>query len=162
MASYDFTRMKRLIIIYRILQGVLILLLLYMALSMNTGFAALGSTHLFIKSIILGVITQAILFYPALVLARQEVMVNLDSALQGQDGEALKAIRNRRLYGDICKICFIGFFGTFIMLIPGAEKGIGARVILSSALLGFLLVLISYFQCFNFLATRKIKEITAR
>lgn len=151
--------MKRLVIIYRILQVVLLLLLIAMAFTINKGFFSLGAGLLFTKTIIFAVLIQSVFFYPAMLLAKQELAVSLDSALNGVTDDDLKAIRKRRLMGDIWKICFIGFFVIFMIMLPGADKGVGARVLLSSSLFGFLLVLITYFQCFNFIASRKIKEL---
>lgn len=159
LASYDFTRMKRLIIIYRISQLLLLAILVYMAFTINKGFFSIGAAVLFTKTIIFAVIIQTVFFYPAMLLAKQELSVSLDSALNGVTDDDLKAIRKRRLMGDIWKMSFIGFSVIFIMMLPGADKGIGARVLLSSSLLGFLLVLITYFQCFNFMASRKMKEL---
>ncbi len=159
MALYDFTRLKRLVIIYRFLQVILILLLMFIAYNFRNGFIMAGNPGLFIKALAIGFVIQLILLYPALILARQEMMVNIDAALIGQTPENLMAIRKRRLLGELWKVSFAVFFAIFLFMLPGADKGLGARMVIAASYFGFMLAFIAYFQCFNFVTAKKMKEL---
>jgi len=160
MASHDFTRLKRLTIIYNVVQVGLFGLLIFMAYNFMLAFTKNGMSGFFFKSFALAVGIQLVMIYPAWWLSRQDVEVEVASALIGVTPEQLVALRRKRMIGDIWKLSVLGAFVVFIAMAPGADKGRGASLILAISYFAFLLVGLTYFQCFNFIAKRRRKELS--
>lgn len=160
MASFDFTRLKRLMLIYRVVQVGLLGLLIFMAFNFQKLFAVLGMTGQFTRSAVAGVAFQLVMIYPILLLARRDAAVEVESAQQGLSGDQLLALRRRRLVGDLWKLCVMGFFIVFIALSPDVGKTRAASSLLAAVYFGFLLVSLTYFQFFNHLAKRKQLELS--
>ena len=160
MASYDFTRLRRLTIIYNVVQVGLLGLLMFMAYNFMLAFARYGMSGLFVKSFAMAVAMQLICMYPAWWLARKDVEVEVESSLVGVTPEQLMALRRRRMIGDIWKISALGAFVVFVAMSPSVDKGRGASLILSVSYYSFLLVALTYFQCFNFNAKKRRRELT--
>ena len=114
---------------------------------------------LFVKSFIMAVVVQLICMYPAWWLARKDVEVEVETSLVGVTPEQLLALRRRRLLGDIWKISALGAFVVFVYMSPSVDKGRGASLILSVSYYSFLLVALTYFQCFNFITKKRRKEL---
>lgn len=155
MPSYDFTRLRRLTIIYNVVQVGLLGLLLFMAYNFLTAFARYGMQGAIFTSIGFSVLVQLVLLYPAWWLARQDVEIEVESSAISITPDQQAALRRRRLVGDIWKLAALGAFVVFIALSPGVDKGRGASLILSIAYFSFLLASLSYFQCFNFIAKKR-------
>lgn len=160
MASYDFSRLKRFAIIHNVLQVGLLGLLLFMAYSFMLTFTRFGMPDAIFTSIGFSVLVQLIMLYPAWWLARKDVEVELETSRIGVTPDELLALRRRRLIGDIWKLAASGAFVVFIAMSPGVDKGRGASLILSVSYFSFLLVCLSYFQCFNFIAKKRHKELS--
>lgn len=158
MALYDFTRLRRLMLIYRVVQVVLLGLLLFMAFNFQKLFALMGMPGLFIRSLVAGIAFQLVMLYPAWLLAQRDAAVEVEASQNGLTGEQLLVLRRKRLIGDLWKLCVMGFFIVFIVMAPNADKARGASMVLAATYFGFLLLSLSYFQCFNFLARRKQGE----
>ena len=160
MASYDFTRLRRFSIIYNVVQVCLVGLLLFMSYNFMMAFAKYGMSGAFMKSFGMAIAVQLILIYPAFWLARQDVEVEVESALSGITADQQMALRKRRLVGDIWKLAALGAFAVFVAMSPGVDKGRGASMILAISYFSFLLVAITYFQCFNYIAKKRRSELT--
>lgn len=160
MASYDFTRLKRMEIIHNVVQIGLLGLLLFMAYNFMLAFAKYGMSGFFVKSFLMAVAVQLIFMYPAWWLARKDVEVEVETSLIGVTPDQLLALRRRRLLGDIWKLSALGAFVVFIFMSPSVEKGRGASLILSVSYYSFLLVGLTYFQCFNYNSKRRRKELS--
>lgn len=159
MASYDFTRLKRLMLIYRVVQVVLLGLLIFMAFNFQNLFTLMGVPGLFMRSVISGIAFQLVMIYPAWLLAKRDSAVEVEASQTGLTGEQLLLLRRKRLVGDLWKLCVMGFFIVFIMMAPDVSKARAASTVLAATYFGFLLVSLTYFQCFNFWAKRKQAEI---
>ncbi len=83
MASYNFTRFKRLMLIYRMVQVALLGLLLFMAFNFQKLFSLMGVPALFMQSIVAAIAFQLIMIYPAWLLARRDVAVEVESSQTG-------------------------------------------------------------------------------
>lgn len=160
MSSYDFTRLKRFTIIHNVVQVGLLGLLLFMAYNFLMAFAQYSMEGAIFTSIGLSVLIQLLMLYPAWWLARQDVEVEIETSKAGVTPDQLLALRRKRMIGDIWKIAAAGAFVVFISMSPGVDKGRGASVILSVSYFSFLLVTISYFQCYNFIAKKRRKELS--
>lgn len=160
MASYNFTRLKRLIVIYNVVQIGLFGLLLFMAYNFMIAFAKYGMQGAFLKSFGMAVVIQLLLMYPALWLSRKDAEVEVETSLVGITPDQLVALRRRRMIGDIWKLSALGAFVVFVAMSPSVDKGRGASLILAIAYFAFLLVAMTYFQCFNFSAKRRCKELS--
>lgn len=160
MASYDFTRLRRFSIIYNVVQVCLVGLLLFMSYNFMMAFAKYGMSGAFMKSFGMAIAVQLILIYPAFWLARQDVEVEVESALSNITADQQMALRKRRLVGDIWKLAALGAFAVFVAMSPGVDKGRGASMILAISYFSFLLVAITYFQCFNYIARKRRSELS--
>lgn len=159
MTSYNFTRLKRLSVIYMVVQVGLSGLLLYMSFNFMTAFAKYGIQNGFLKSFGIAVAIQLLMMYPAWRLSRQDVEIEVEGALVGITPEQQVALRRRRMIGDIWKLSVLGAFVVFIAMSPGVDKGRGASLILATAYFAFLLTALTYFQCFNFIARRRCRQL---
>lgn len=160
MASYDFTRLRRFSVIYNVVQVCLVGLLLFMSYNFMMAFAKYGMSGAFMKSFGMAIAVQLILIYPAFWLARQDVEVEVESALSNITADQQMALRKRRLVGDIWKLAALGAFAVFVAMSPGVDKGRGASMILAISYFSFLLVAITYFQCFNYIARKRRSELS--
>lgn len=159
MPSFDFKRLKRSMMIYRIVQTLLLALLVYVAIIFQSNFALLGKPEKFMASIIAAIIVQLLLIYPIYRLAWRDAGVEIEGCAAGLSVEMATALRKKRLLGDLWKFCGVGFFIVFVYLIPDARKASGAAQVLAITLFSFLLMCLSYFQCFNFSAKKQMKSV---
>ncbi len=158
MPSIDFTRLKRTTTIYRVVQCLLLCLLVFVVYHFQTSFARIGTPEKFFTSVKFTVIVQLLLFYPIYRLAGRDVNVETEGSIVGLTPEQLGALRKKRLVGDLWKFCAVGFFLAFVSLIPDASKASGSTQVLAIVLFSFLLMCLTYFQCFNYCVKKKIKE----
>ncbi|CAH2030241.1 hypothetical protein [Trichlorobacter ammonificans] len=160
MAAYDLTRLKRLVIIYRTIQVALVGLFLFMAYNFILLFGRQGTPEFFTKALLLAMVVQLLLLYPAWWLAGRDLAVEVEAGLVGITPEQLVTLRRRRLLGDLWKLSALGFFIVFIIMVPDAGKGRGVSLILAASYFSFLLATLTYLQCFNLRAGRKRKELS--
>jgi hypothetical protein len=139
--------------IYRVVQGLLLCLLAFVAFRFQVGYPGK-----FISSIVATIVVQLLLFYPIYRLAARDVGVEIESCLVGLTKEALAALRKKRMLGDLWKFSAVGFFLAFVSLVPDAKKSAGAPVILAIIIFSFLLMCLTYFQCYNFSAKKRMKQ----
>lgn len=158
MPVFDFKRLNRLTIIYRVVQTLLVLLLAYMAFRFQQLFAFKGRPDQFFTSITAAVILQLVLIYPVYRLAWRDAGIEVEGSAQNMTGEQMAALRKKRLLGDLWKLCGVAFFIVFAFLAPGAEKSAGAPLVLAGTIFSFLLTCLMYFQCFNFSAKKRMKS----
>lgn len=158
MPSLDFKQLNRTITIYRVVQGLLLCLLIYVAYIFQSSFTQLGKPDKFISSIIAAIVVQLLLLYPIYRLAWRDAGVALEGCAAGLTKEALAALRKKRLLGDLWKFSAVGFFLAFVTMVPDAKKAAGAPIILAIIIFSFLLMCLTYFQCFNFSARKLMKQ----
>lgn len=159
MSNFDFKRLKRTMTIYRVVQGLLVALLIFMAFNFQQLFSMRGKPEQFVSGIIAALLIQLIFLYPVYRLARRDSGVEFDSAATELTPEDLKALRKKRLLGDLWKVAGIAFFFIFILMIPDAKKAPGASIVLAITIFSFILTCLSYFQCFNYSAKKRLKEV---
>src|SRR5512133_192578 len=158
MPSFDFKQLNRTITIYRVVQGLLLCLLVYVAYIFQSSFTQLGKPDKFVSSIIATIVIQLLLLYPIYRLAWRDVGVAIEGCAVGLTKEALAALRKKRLLGDLWKFSAVGFFLAFVTMVPDAKKAVGAPIILAIIIFSFLLMCLTYFQCFNFSAKKRMKQ----
>jgi hypothetical protein len=158
MSSFDFKHLNRTMTIYRVVQGLLVCLLVYVAFIFQNNFTLLGKPEKFISSIISTVVIQLLLFYPIYRLAARDVGVEIEGCVVGLTKEAMAALRKKRLLGDLWKFSAVGFFLAFVSMVPDAKKAVGAPIILAIIIFSFLLMCLTYFQCYNFCAKKRMKQ----
>ena len=137
--------------IYAVIQVVLVLLLVYMAVTFQAGLQIEGRPQRFFHSIVASLIIQLALFYPIWKFAGREATREVKACEIGLDGDTLKSMRNKRTVGDVVKCGVFIFFITFILRAPQAPQA------QYPILFVFILTTLCYFQCYNFVAKREIR-----
>jgi hypothetical protein len=158
MSTFDFKRLNRTMIIYRVVQSLLVCMLLYVAYKFQTNFAQMGRPEKFISSIVAAIVIQLLLLYPIYRLAWRDAGVEMEGSAIGLTAEALAALRKKRMLGDLWKFSAVGFFLAFVTLVPDVKKAAGAPIVLAVIIFSFLLMCLTYFQCFNFSAKKRMKQ----
>jgi uncharacterized membrane protein YhaH (DUF805 family) len=149
---FEFKRMRRVIMIYGVVQLFLVGLLIYMAIHFQAGLQAEGRPQRFLHSVVATLVIQLVLFYPVNRFAAKEAEREIEASSEGLGIEELKALRSKRMVGDVIKAAIFLFFVTFIYKAP---KDL---FILSVIFFSFILTFLSYFQCYNYSAKRLMKE----
>lgn len=158
MASFDFKRLNRTILIYRTVQGLLLLLLIFVAYKFQSQFSLMGSPEKFLYSIKITFICQIVAIYPIYRLAWRDAGVEIEGCAVGLTTEQTTALRKKRLLGDLWKLSAVAFFLAMVTLTPDVKKSAGgAPVVLAGILFSFLLMCLTYFQCFNYSAKKRMK-----
>lgn len=157
MASTNFKKLKRQMMIYRIVQTVLTGLLVVVAIAFQGRFDATGRSDQFYSSIIVAVVVQLLLLYPVYRLAGRDASIEIEGSEPNLSDVQLAALRKKRLIGDLWKFCGVAFFLVFVTLVPDAKKAVGAPLVLAATIFSFLLTCLMYFQCFNFCAKKRMK-----
>lgn len=155
MASFDFKKLNRTMTIYRVVQTLLLCLLVYVAYVFQTRFAMIGSPEKFLYSIKITIICQLATIYPIYRLAWRDAGVEIEGSAVGLTKEDQAALRKKRLLGDLWKFSAVAFFLAFVSMVP---KAAGAPTILAGTLFSFLLMCLSYYQCFNYSAKKRMKQ----
>lgn len=159
MASIDFKKLNRQMMVYRIVQTVLTGLLIVLAIMFQGQFTALHRPGQFIASIEVAIAVQLLLIYPVYRLAWRDAGVEIEGSQPKLSTEQLAALRKKRLIGDLWKFCGVAFYIVFVTLAPDAKKSVGAIPVLASTIFSFLLTCLMYFQCFNFSAKKRMKAL---
>jgi CDP-diglyceride synthetase len=158
MSNFDFKRLNRTMTIYRVVQALLLCMLIYIAFVFQSNFALMGRPEKFISSIVATIVIQLLLLYPIYRLAWRDAGVEIEGCAVSMTAEAMTALRKKRLLGDLWKFSAVGFFLAFVTLVPDAKKAAGAPIILAIIIFSFLLMCLTYFQCFNFSARKRMKQ----
>jgi hypothetical protein len=159
MASIDFKKLNRQMMLYRVVQTILTGLLIVLAIVFQGQFAALHKSNQFFSSLMVSIVVQLLLIWPVYKLAWRDAGVEIDGSKPNLPPEHLAALRKKRLIGDLWKFCGVAFFIVFVALVPDAKKAAGAPLVLASTIFSFLLTCLLYFQCFNFSAKKQIKSL---
>lgn len=148
-SSFDFKKLRRLTVIYLVVQIFLTLLLVFMAMNFQAKLA--GHSPGFLRSVIITFIVQLGLFYPINKFANWEAKREAEGAALELSTEEQKKIRTRRMIGDVTKTSLFAFFLVFFMKAPRND------FILSVIFFTFITTYLSYIQNFNFAAKREMK-----
>ncbi len=157
MASNDFKKLNRQMMIYRIVQTILLGLLVLVAIAFQKKFTLLGKPELFFRSIMFAVAGQLLVMWPVYKLAWRDVGVEIEGSAPGLSPEKQKALGKKRQIGDLWKFCGVGFFLAFVILTPDTAKAAGALPVYAITIFSFLLICLLYFQSFNFAAKKQMR-----
>ncbi len=160
MASNDFKKLNRQMMIYRIVQTIITGMLIVVAIIFQSGFAALHKPEQFISSIVTAIAVQLLILYPVYRLAWRDAGVEIEGSQPKLSIEMTAALRKKRLVGDLWKFCGVAFYMVFVTLVPDVKKSVGAIPVLATTIFSFLLTCLMYFQCFNFSAKKRMKSLT--
>lgn len=149
---FDFKKLRRMIMVYAVVQVVLVVLLLTVALKFQ---AALGP--LFWKSVVITMVIQLVNFYPLYLFAGKEARREIAAVAVDLTAEEQKAIRQKRLVGDVIKMAVFAFFVIFAYSAPTTGSVQANRFVQSLIFFNFILTYLAYFQCFNFVARKEMK-----
>ena len=152
--ALDFKKINKTIRIFAVVQFGLMALLVYMAVNFQTKLLTLGRERNFMQGVIATFVIELALFYPIYKFAAKEA--NWDLFLTGNlTKEEIKAVSKKKRFADIIKISTFGFFVVFILAAPGDP------LVLSVLYYSFILTILTYLQCYNFVAKKLMKEQAA-
>ena len=158
MPIFNFKRLNRTMMIYRTVQTLLLCLLVYVAFVFQNNFSMMGKPEKFIASAVTTIVIQLLMVYPIYRLAWRDAGVFVEDCAEGLSPEMQAALRKKRLIGDLWKFSAVAFFMAFVALVPDAKKAPGAAQILAITIFSFLMMCLTYFQCFNFSAKKRMKQ----
>jgi len=144
--GFDYTRLKRLIIAYYIVQGLLIALLASIAVWLRH-----MPQHLFISSLTRAIMAQVMIAYPVYRFASHEAKQEAYSCNVLLSSDEVETLQHNRVTGDIVTAVVFTFFLLFTL---GAPQLPGVRLCI---LLLFILMALCYLQCYNFVAKQQMK-----
>jgi hypothetical protein len=159
MTSIDFKKLNRQMMVYRIVQTILTGLLIVLAIIFQNRFAIINKPEQFISSVVGAFIVQLMFLWPVYKLAWRDAGVEIEGSMPNLSTEQQAALRKKRQIGDLWKFCGVAFFAAFVVLVPDAKKAAGAPLVLASTIFSFLLACLMYFQCFNFAAKKRMKQL---
>ncbi|MEI6306299.1 MAG: hypothetical protein WCP33_05705, partial [Deltaproteobacteria bacterium] len=87
MSGFDFKRLNRTMMIYRVVQILLLGLLVFVALQFQQMFVVSGRSQQFMQSLIAAIVCQMILLYPVYKLASRDVGIEVDGCAPGLSPE---------------------------------------------------------------------------
>ena len=145
-AAYDFTKLRRLLIIHLVVQIALVALLVWASWQFQQRLA-----DRFLNGVIFTLVIQLGLFFPIKSLTAKEVDREIATSAIGLTPADLQALRRKRVTADVIKSSVFLFFFIFIYTVPSKP------IILAITYITFILTCLSYFQCFNFAARREMK-----
>lgn len=151
MSHPPFQRVKRLTLIYLVIQLCLLALLVVMAFQFQSVYRSKGTPQVFFNSIVASVLLQLAAFYPLKRLAEKEARREVAADAGTLSAEEQKGLRHSRMYYDFGKATVFLFFAAFITLAPGVT------FVMSTIYFCFLLLALTYFQCFNYAARQAMK-----
>ena len=150
--SFDFKKLRRLVLVQGVVQVFLLALLLYMAFKFQGALKAEGRPQRFLHSVVTTLVIQLALFYPLNRFATRDAEREMASATTDLPVDEMKALRQKRLFSDYLKAAIFIFYTTFALRAPKD------RFVLSIIFFSFILTFLTYFQCYNFAAKRLMKE----
>jgi uncharacterized membrane protein YdcZ (DUF606 family) len=159
MATVDFKKLKRQMMIYRVVQTILTGLLIVLAVVFQGHFANMNKPELFLRTVLFSVVGQLLLIWPVYKLAWRDAGVEIEGSVPDLTTAQQAALRKKRLIGDLWKFCGVAFYVVFVTLVPDTKKSVGATPVLAITIFSFLLTCLMYFQCFNFSAKKQIKSL---
>lgn len=141
------SRLRKMTRIYLAIQIFLVILLVFMAFRFQAKFVMDGNTKAFTGGIVIAAVLQLVLFWPIRKFAVYEADREIASSQPNLDGDTLKALRVKRMTGDVIKSAVFVFYLIFLVAMPD-KKGISS--ILWPVFLSFVLTYLTYFQCITF------------
>lgn len=141
---HDSKRLQKMTRIYLVIQVFLVVLLVFMAFRFQAKFSFEGKPQAFTWGIGLAVVMQLALFWPIRKFAVYEADREIESSQPNLDLDRVKALRTKRITGDIVKSAVFVFYLVFLLGMPD-KKGISA--IIWPVFLSFILTFLTYFQC---------------
>jgi hypothetical protein len=156
--SFDFKKLRRLVVVQGVVQFFLLALLLFMAVKFQGALQAAGRPQGFLHSVITTLVIQLALFYPLNRFATRDAEREVASAASDLTTEEMNGLRQKRLFSEYLKAAIFIFYATFAFLVPQKFTTVQKLSVLSVIMISFILTFLTYFQCFNFAARRLMKE----
>ncbi len=150
--SFDFKKLRRLIMVQGAIQVFLVVLLVIMAVKFQGALQSEGRPQRFMHSVVTTLVIQLALFYPLSKFASRDAEREVASSVTDLSVDELKELRKKRLFSDYLKAAIFVFYMTFALRAPQD------RFVLSIIYYSFILTFLTYFQCYNFTAKRLMKE----
>lgn len=140
-------RLRKMTRIYLAIQIFLVIMLVFMAFRFQAKFVMDGNSRAFTGGIAIAAVMQLALFWPIRKFAVYEADREIESSQPGLDANRLKALRVKRMTGDVVKSAVFVFYLVFLVAMPD-KKGISS--ILWPVFLTFILTYLTYFQCVTY------------
>jgi hypothetical protein len=149
--SAPLPRIRRMLVIHLVVQLFLLGLLLYMAFHFQALFRAKGMPQVFLNSIIASLVLELLAFYPVNRFAAAEARREIAAEAGTLSPDGRQGLRHQRLFSDFGKATAFLAFAVFIALAPPAT------FVMSTAFFGFIFIILTYLQCFDYAARRTMK-----
>ena len=146
MSQAGVERIRQLMRIHSIVQGVLMALLLFVAWKLQQFYAGKGALKIFFNSIYLTLGLQVLFFYPIYRFAAKEASGELTAKAKKEQEQ--KALQRQRIVASLSKAAVFIFYGTMIASAPAGS------FVSSTAFFSFFATTLTYLQCFNFAANK--------
>lgn len=148
----DFKRINKTVKIFTVVQCVLVALLVFMAMNFQAKLQAVGRAPRFMSGVIAAFVVQMLLFYPIFRFASKEA--DRDVSLVGKTltQEETKEFIKKKRWADVIKMSTFGFYIIFILAAPADP------FVLSVIFYSFILTILTYLQCYNFIVKKLKKE----
>jgi len=143
----QFSKLKKTMKIFAVVQAGLIALLVFMAVNFQTKLRLLHREHNFMQGVVFSFVVQLVLFYPIYRFAGKEAERDLALASNPSTAE-INAIFKKKRFADVLKVSVFLFFLVFIIASPADPQA------LSIIYYSFVLTILTYLQCYNFAAKK--------
>jgi hypothetical protein len=152
-STEGFTKLRKTMKIFAVVQFALLALLIYMAISFQAQLQLIGRGHNFMFGVIAASLIQLVLFFPIKKFAAKEADRDLYISSTTLSKEELKAYSKKKRYSDIAKMCTFAFYIIFILSMRSPDP-----LVLSVIYYSFVLTILTYLQCYNFAAKKLMQE----
>lgn len=150
--TLDFRKFNKTIRIFGVVQLGLIALLVFMAVNFQGKLRMQDREYRFMHGVIAAFVVEILLFYPVYKFAEKEAGRDLAFTSRSLSKDEITALGKKKRFSDVIKISTFGFFVIFIVAAPADT------FILSIIYYSFVLTILCYLQCYNFVARKLMKE----
>ena len=155
-SALDFSKLKKNIRIFGVVQLALVALLVFMAVNFQGKLRMQGREFRFMHGVLASFVVELLLLYPIYKFATREVERDLAATGKTLTKEEITSFTKKKRFSDIIKISVFGFFVIFMMAAPADT------FILSIIYYSFVLTILTYLQCYNFAARKLLRDEATR
>lgn len=153
-SALDFRKINKTIKIFGVVQLGLVALLVYMAVNFQDKLRMLGHEYRFMHGVIASFVIQLLILYPIYRFSEKEVARDIAFTGGNISKAEMAQLSKKKRWSDLAKIAVLGFFVVFTTAFPSRPNDPGTTFILSIIYYSFVLTILTYLQCYNFIARK--------